>query len=176
MWAGIDYSMTCPAITIGNSTDYNKCKTFYYTTSKKFEGKFGSNIYGMMQLPFETQMERFDNIAQWAMSILTKFKILNICLEDYSMGSKGRVFHIAENTGILKYHIWKKDMNLITVAPTAAKKFFTDKVNSNKEAMHDAFELKTGVSIADIMGEEKDKSPVSDIVDSYAMLCYGLST
>ena len=31
-----------------------------------------------------------------------------ISIEDYSMGSRGRVFHIGENAGILKYRLWKK--------------------------------------------------------------------
>ena len=29
-----------------------------------------------------------------------------IAIEGYSMGSKGKVFHIAENTGVLKYKIY----------------------------------------------------------------------
>src|SRR5690554_3426607 len=102
-WAGIDYSMTCPAITIGTSTDYGKCKSFFYSGSKKFEGKFGDNIYGMLHMPYETQMERFHNISEWAMSILIKFKVTDVCLEGFAMAGKGRITDIAENTGILKY-------------------------------------------------------------------------
>ena len=44
-----------------------------------------------------------------------------IAIEGYSMGSKGKVFNIAENTGVLKYKIYKdlqfeileKDWNLV---------------------------------------------------------------
>ncbi len=81
MYAGIDYSMSSPSITIGNSTDFSKSKSFFYTTKKKNEGKFGTNIYGMMAPPYEHEMERFHNISEWAMTILKKFNVTEACIE-----------------------------------------------------------------------------------------------
>lgn len=174
LYAGIDYSMSTPAITVGPSSDFSKCKSFFYTKVKKFDGAFAHNIYGMMNMPYESEMERFNNLAEWAVAILKKFNVKEVCIEGYSMGSKGAVFNIGENTGILKYHLWKNGIKYYTVAPTQAKKHFTGKGNSNKEAMHDSFVERTGVSVAEVLnGKEKD-SPVSDVVDSFAMLCFGI--
>lgn len=174
MYAGIDYSLSCPAITIGPSKDFGKCKSFYYTNKKKLEGKFDHGIFGMLALPYEHEMERIENISEWAMSILKKFKVSDACIEDYSFGSKGRVFHIAENAGLLKWKMWKAGIKYNSVPPTSAKKYFTGKGNSGKDVMHQSFVKETGVDISFIFGLKEDSNPVSDIVDSYAMLCYGI--
>lgn len=177
MVAGIDWSMTCPSITIGNSKDFSKCKSFYYINDKNKVLQYQSSIYGMMMLPYESEEERFDNLSEWALSILKKFKVTHVCLEGYSMGSKGRVFAIAENAGLLKHKLWKANISVVSPAPTQVKKYFTDKGNANKEIMHDAFVEKTGVDISKIIDPKKPNktsNPVSDIVDSYAMLCYGI--
>ena len=41
-------------------------------------------------------------IYQTGQSLFSKPKVNQVYLEGYSMGSRGRVFHIAENTGVLK--------------------------------------------------------------------------
>jgi Holliday junction resolvasome RuvABC endonuclease subunit len=174
MYAGIDYSLTCPAITIGNSKDFKKCKTFFYSDQKTMNKKFGDNIYGMMHVSYSNEMERIENISEWAMTILKKFKVTYVCLEDYSYGSKGRVFHLAENTGLLKYKMWKEKIPFIVAAPTQIKKYFTTKGNANKILMHDSFVAKTGIDLSTVINKKPDANPISDIVDSYAMLCYGI--
>jgi len=176
MFAGIDYSMTSPAICVGSKLDFDSCKIFYYTTKIKLQGKTGTNIYGMMAPPYEHEMERYHNITEWAMSILLKFKVTEVCLEGYSMGSNGsRVFNIGENTGILKHTLWSKGIKYSTPAPTQVKKHFTGKGNANKDAMHQCFLDKTCVNIAELFGQKTDSNPVSDIVDSYAMFDYGMT-
>lgn len=164
--------MSCPAITVGPGPDFSKCKTFYYTTEKKHARVLDHGIYGMMGIPYESEQERFDNISDWAMAILNKFGIKTVCLEGYSMGSKGKVFNIAENTGLLKYKMWQAGIEVCTPAPTSVKKHFCGKGNAKKGDMHDAFVMQTGVDVAELVGKSKDTSPVSDIVDSYAMLDY----
>lgn len=175
MYAGIDYSMTSPAICIGSKLDYKSCMVFYYTTKVKLQGKKSNNIYGIMAPPYEHEMERYHNIAEWALSVLLRFKVSGVCVEGYSMGSKGNVFNIGENTGILKHELWKHNIKYHTPAPTQVKKYFTGKGNANKDIMHQSFVEKTGVSVADIFNQKTDSNPVSDIVDSYAMLDYGIS-
>lgn len=176
MYAGIDYSYTSPSICIGPSKDVNKCKMFFYTDKKKFQGKFGNNVFGIAAPPYESQIERFHNISEWAMSILLKFNVTDVCLEGYAMGSTGsRVFNIGENTAILKYRMWQNNIRYITPAPTAVKKHFTGKGNAKKPDMHDSFVELTGLSIADLLQSKPDSNPVSDIVDGYAMLHYGIT-
>ena len=173
-YAGIDYSMSSPSITVGNSKDFKKCKTFFYNSKKKHEGVHNNNIYGIIPFPYESEMERFCNIGDWAISILKKFKVTEVCLEGYAMGAKGRVFGIAENTGILKYKLYKSGIQFHTPAPTQVKKYFSGKGNANKEYMHEAFVEQTSIDLSIILNSKPTDSPISDIVDSYAMLCYGI--
>lgn len=175
MYAGIDYSMKCPAITIGNSKDFSKCKTFYYLDVKKFEGKMHHNIYGIMHFPYLHNTERYSNIADWIISILKRFKVHQVCMEGYAMGAKGQVFDIAENTGILKYKIWKENIDMFIAPPKTVKKHFTGNGNANKIIMFDTFlEKNKDYDLRKIFTQNADKNPISDIVDSYAMLCYGI--
>jgi Holliday junction resolvasome RuvABC endonuclease subunit len=89
------------------------------------------------------------------------------------MGASGRVFNIAENIGLLKHKMWKEGIAFITPAPTAVKKLFTGKGNSNKTAMYDAF-LNKGldVDLEKLLNCASDKSPLADITDAYAMCDY----
>jgi Holliday junction resolvasome RuvABC endonuclease subunit len=174
MYAGIDYSMSSPSITVGPSKDFKKCKTFFYTSKKKLEGVHQHHIYGILVQPYEHEMERFSNITEWAMSILRQFKVTEVCIENYSMGSKGKVFHIAENTGLLKYTMWKNNIKYYTPAPTSVKKQFCGKGNAGKDIMHEAFVEQTKIDLTEVFHQKADSNPVSDIVDSYAMLCYGI--
>jgi len=173
MYAGIDYSLTCPAITIGGlDEDFTKCQVHYYTKDKKFCRDFMTNIHGHVYLPYSSQMERIENLSSWAMNILTTNGVTKAVIEGYALGAKGRVFDLAENGGLLKWKMWTAKIDFSDPSPMTLKKFFTGKGNSNKVAMHDAFVKKTGISIAKELGRKEDSNPVSDIVDSYSAFCY----
>lgn len=174
--AAIDYSMSSPCITIGSCKDFHKCKSIYFTTKKKLDGKRYDNIYGIFHPDeYENYAHRYDILSEWAMSVLRQFDVKKAWMEGYSMGSKGAVFNIGENGGVLKHKIWKHGIPLDIVPPTQVKKHFTGKGNADKISMHQSFTEKTGVSIIDIFNQKADSNPVSDIVDSYAILDYGLS-
>ena len=85
------------------------------------------------------------------------------------MGSKGRVFNIAENTGVLKYKLWQSRIPVTITPPTTIKKFATGKGNADKFAMYEAFKKETKVDLRkEISPNKKDVgNPVSDIIDSY---------
>lgn len=174
-YAGIDYSMNSPAITVGlMNSKFSECKSFYYTKSKRLTGQLSDMTFGILHLPYESQMERFDNISNWAMTILNKFDIKSIVLEGYSMGShNGILFDIAENTAFLKYKMFMKKIEVFTPAPTQVKKFFSGKGNAKKEDMYAAFRKENDVDLEKTFNMACGKNPVSDIVDSYAMLKYG---
>lgn len=181
MYAGIDYSMTCPAIFVGDKKDFNKGKSFFYYLPKSkrdtFDGLHGSNINGRDQKnknTFTTDISRFLSIAEWAIEILNIYKVKHVCLEGYAMGAKGKIFNIAENTALLKLKMFESGITYITPSPNEIKKWFTGKGNAKKIDMHDRFETLTTVSISDIMKKDSDSSPVSDIVDSYAMFLYAM--
>ena len=166
-YAGIDYSLTCPAITVGNKKDFAQCKSFFYTNTNKYVGAFG-NVYGLKMQPYESEIERYDNLSEWAIAILLKFGVRSVIIEGYSMGSKGRVFHIAENTGILLYKLWLNGIEFRSVAPTSLKKSFSGKGNSNKEQMVESFIKQTSIQLPTKMDCAVGSSPVADVVDSYA--------
>jgi len=64
---------------------------------------------------------------------------------------------------------------VITVAPTAIKKFATGKGNANKEKMQDAFINETGVNLKEQLNmTEKQWNPSSDIIDAYYVCKYAI--
>ena len=173
---GIDYSMSSPAITIfsGNleSFCYSNCQCFFLTSNKKFVGKFQPNIIGT-EMPFwNSEEERFDHISSWALSCLPD-KVDLIGIEGYSFGSKGRVFNIAENCGLLKHKLWKLKIPIEIVAPSAIKKHGAGKGNAKKEVLEEHFLAKTGLDLRTILGQtQKQMNPSSDIIDSYFLTGY----
>lgn len=171
---GIDWSMSSPAITIhkGKVWHFSNCK-FYYITDKK-KCLFPSNQFiGYDKQPFdvhETSMERFDKLSCWAESIINKNAL--IAIEDYSMGSKGRVFHIAECAGILKYNLWKSGRAFHTIPPTVIKKYACGKGSADKIKMLESFVSQTGFDPLAIFDIKAGASPLADIVDSYFIAKY----
>ncbi len=193
MKIGIDYSLSSPGICVNTSEEefrYEDCKFYYLTNTKKYEGTFKEKMafgtsaveyIGAPHRPYSSEPERYNNIANWAIDIIKLYGDAKtginrikptIQIEDYSFGSTGRVFHIAENLGLLKYKLkiecgWEYTL----IAPSVIKKFATDKGNANKEIMLSAFQGDTGVNLAELF-ESSAKSPISDVVDAYFICKY----
>ena len=171
---GVDYSLTCPSVCIytGNEKNFNfeTCKIFFLANQKKYENFQYENIEGSQQIQnWKTSEERYDFISDWALDIFIYHKIEEILLEDYSYGSKGKIFHIAENTGILKWKLWDAGFKYHMIAPTVIKKFATGKGNANKQKMYESFLQETSRNLQEelVIKSEKIGNPTSDIVDSY---------
>jgi Holliday junction resolvasome RuvABC endonuclease subunit len=175
-YAGIDLSLTSPAMCIfhGNTEfTIEKC-TFSYLADIPKRIINTPQISGKIFPSYTTQYERYENISTWIISTLLENKITKIYLEDYSYGSTGRVFHIAENTGVLKYLLWKNDIEINTVPPTVVKKTATGKGNANKEMMQEFFIKETGLNIKNMLSlTDKQWNPSSDLIDSYYVCKYG---
>lgn len=175
---GVDYSMTSPAvcsIVNGTYTVRFLTSTQRHAQTHEFDSLVGRIVViGDPYPEYHSQDERFDLIAQWALKGLGKGRII---IEDYSMGSKGRVFHIAENCGLLKHKIWSGGLSYETIPPTSLKKFATGKGNSDKTAMHAAFKQLTGIDLmAEMTPNAKEcSSPVSDVVDAFFLARFGLT-
>ena len=193
MKIGIDYSLSSPGICVNTSEEefrYEDCKFYYLTNTKKYEGTFKEKMafgtsaveyIGTPHRPYNSEPERYNNIANWAIDIIKLYGDAKtginrikptIQIEDYSFGSTGRVFHIAENLGLLKYKLkiecgW--DYTLI--APSVIKKFATDKGNANKEMMLSAFQEDTGVNLGELF-DSSAKSPITDVADAYFICKY----
>jgi len=171
---GIDYSLSCPAMCIMTAPNIANCAFYFLTVHKRMVGTVDRYV-GYEHKEYYTEQERYDNIAEFFLNkIPIHPKPPNIFIEDYSFGSKGRVFHIAENTGLLKYKLWEVGLKFETIPPTVIKKFAYGKGNADKQKMYDAFVEETGVKLIPTFSKTgKLDSPVTDIVDSYYIAKYG---
>jgi Holliday junction resolvasome RuvABC endonuclease subunit len=155
--------------------DIKNVRFFYLSDVKKNTGSFaGGKITGDLHKEYYTEQERYDNIAEYFLNLIPTKEQPQIFIEDYSFGSKGKVFHIAENTGILKHKLWEIGYKFTTIAPTAIKKFATGKGNSDKEKMYGAFLQETKVDVAKLLFPDKKlSSPMTDIVDAFYIAKFG---
>lgn len=171
---GIDYSLTSPCVCVSRDRTFSNSFFYFLNDRKTVQGKF-HNILGEEHEEYLTDQERYENIASWVLTILADFdkKDVVILIEDYSFGSKGKVFNLAENCGILKYMLYKQGYKFFTVPPTVVKKHATGKGNATKEKMYDAFVAETGVDLHNIISPTtKLGSPTTDIVDAWYIARY----
>lgn len=171
--AGIDYSLTSPAICVGEvGAKFEDCQLFCFG-KKKYQGATDNLNIDVYPIWSEAP-ERYEKLTAWSMKILSSYKVERVSIEGYSFGSKGKVFHLAENAGLLKYFIWKANMPLIEIPPTTAKKHATGKGNANKEDMYASFEKLTGYDMKGALGDTTKGvgNPVSDLVDAFYMFDY----
>lgn len=165
--AGIDYSITSPAITVheGKTWDPNACRFFYFGKKKNIVEN--SRFTGSLYPEWKTLEERYEALSNWSLEILLSEGVSDVAIEGYAFGAKGRaVFQIAENCGILKWKIWEAELPFEIYPPTQVKKFATDKGNAAKDLMYDAFKKETELNLQELLGTTT-WNPVSDIADSY---------
>ena len=190
MKIGIDYSLSSPGICVNTSKGEFKtedCTFYFLTNTKKYDATFcrpfvtNVRYIGTSHKPYTSEPERYSQIADWVVDIIKSYGDATtgvnsikptIQIEDYSYGSTGRVFHIAENLGLLKYKLKMEcGWDYTLLPPSVIKKFATDKGNANKELMLDAFEKDTGTNLAQVF-DTTSKSPVSDVADAYFICKY----
>jgi hypothetical protein len=180
-YISFDYSLSSPAMTVSDGETF---KCFAFSSDKKITHKFNDeNLFDIEIKMYPSwggkdQQNRYFQLAQGFVGILESFKRdglissfeeVNFAIEDYSFGSKGKVFHIAENTQMIKYMIWslsKKEM--IQLPPTSIKKLFSGKGTANKELMADSFHSKYGYYLHEKLGC-KIEGTSCDIIDSIAI-------
>lgn len=171
---GIDFSLTSPAYTLLTDNQV----TCYCVSSVKqpIDMSVSSNmriVIYPIEKQFETPYHRMNYLAEITESFAKQAE--HVCIEDYSFGSIGMIFSIAEITGYVKYRLWRMGKSPCLVAPTKIKKWATGKGNANKELMITSFTQKTGIDLLEKLPLNKQKpfsSPISDIVDSYYIACY----
>lgn len=176
--AGIDYSITSPALWTGNTG-------YALTSSSKRQGNYNLNPYDpnpnnlnpysihIDAYPkYKTDTDRHRYLADWALDILTTNQVTHVILEGYSYGSKGRsVFQIGEATGCLKQALRNAHINCEIVTPTQVKKHATGSGGADKRRMIGAFADATGIDLFDVLGVNPSAktigAPVTDLVDAY---------
>jgi predicted CoA-binding protein len=146
----------------------------FLNDQKNILGKVG-NIFGDEHDEYLCDQQRYENIAAWVISIIAPYRDQehSILIEDYSFGSKGRVFNLAENCGLLKYFLYKDGYRFFTVPPSVIKKYATGKGNADKQKMYDSFYERTQIDLISVFSPKgKLASPVTDIVDAFYLTQY----
>lgn len=174
MIVGVDYSMTCPAACIPYDAPQ-----FWFASQRTYAPLSSITTHKITTL----------NVAQRAETTAIAFiewlkyhgSVHAIVLENYAFSATGRVFHIGEHTGILKYLLWKADYPVYLVPPTVVKKFATGKGNADKIRMTSAFlkEYPNGQNWCSTFFPRspttlRAKAPLSDLADAYWIAKYGV--
>ena len=187
--AGIDYSLTSPAICVWKQEDdrlfdFDSCDLYYLENSSRRK----SPSHGILNLhtepypKWETEEERHELLSKWAMEIVNGSQAwitTAVFIEGYAFATSGKshVRSVAENTGLLKHKMYKVKQPFTSIPPTVIKKYATGKGNANKELMYDAFcaEILTPPDLKSKLtpNSKKLRNPVTDIVDSYFICKYG---
>ena len=178
--AGIDYSLTSPAICVYKEEDdgffdFDRCMLYYLSNNKRQQqlaARCGvSNIIAEPYPEWKCEEERHEKLASWAYSRIQSCD--EVFIEGYAFATSAQagVRSIAENTGLLKNKMWKNKISFMSYPPTVIKKFATGKGNANKEVMYEAFvdELLTPTDLKERLTPKatKIRNPISDIVDAY---------
>jgi Holliday junction resolvasome RuvABC endonuclease subunit len=179
---GIDYSMTSPGIAVYDSEkDFVTLYSFSNSRvekSKVVKDKFEAYVLTNAEV-YKSQIQRYDMLARKVLAVLNRHELDKdqvVYIEGYSMGSKGQVFGIAENTAILKHYLFKSGITVKEIAPTSLKKFACGSGRAQKEDMCKAFNDKFGVDLkAEIAPNRKLGSPVTDLCDAYWIAHYAYS-
>ncbi len=176
--AGIDYSLSCPALCIHDANTkftFENCRFFYLTNTKKHVTDKYPNILGDLHDEYFCTEMRFNNISDRMITNLRGAGVTEVYLEGYSMGSRGRVFHIGEATGLLKHHLWISGFPFTTIPPTTIKKSATGKGSADKDSMFASFLEFGGPNLWESILPDKTKidSPVTDLVDAFWICKYG---
>jgi len=172
---GVDLSLTSPALCIhrGDQFNFSNCEFFFMTKFEKYLYKH-TILHGETFVDYSCDSERYSNIGQWVLDIAKFNNVDKVFIEDYSYGSVGRVFNIAENGGVLKFLLWRSFVPYEGIPPTVIKKFATGKGNADKQKMEEAFLEETKFDVRDVLGmPAKNWNPSSDLIDSYFICKYG---
>jgi Holliday junction resolvasome RuvABC endonuclease subunit len=176
--AGVDYSLTSPSVCVfsGDTWDWKQCK-FYYLAKRAKSIVTDGQFFGTEYPEFTCDAHRYDNLGNWVYNIVSAAGVEEVFIEGYAFGATGRVFQIAENTGMLKHALWRHKIPFDTFPPTVIKKFASGVGNAKKEKMEEAFIAETGINIRDRLSlSEKSSNPSSDIIDAYFIAKFGWNT
>jgi len=185
MIAGIDYSLTSPAICVWKDKDDNRqfnfsmCDIYYLETAQRLKRATPHeilNLHPEIYPEWETEEQRHDQLSEWAIRCIRGCEVF---IEGYAFATSGKshVRSVAENSGLLKHKMYKVRQTFTSIPPTVIKKYATGKGNSNKEVMHEFFikEPEAPPNLKTILRPKSTKltSPISDIVDAYWICKYG---
>lgn len=160
--------MTSPAMTVQEGSKFHSV----VVTSEKKIVPFENDQFKITPVAYplwNTPQERYWALARTFIHYIMNAEDPVFGIESYSMGSKGRVFDIAEATQMIKFTVWNHwAKEMIQFAPTSVKKTFSGKGNSGKEEMAQAFRDKFGFWVHEAI-QSRINGSASDVVDSVAV-------
>ena len=80
-------------------------------------------------------VERLDQIADHVLNEANNLKCDLVLLEDYAKGARGHVFSLGELGGVLRYVLYKNNIQFFIVPIGTHKKYSTGKGNTKKDLM-----------------------------------------
>jgi len=174
--AGLDLSMSCPAITIFDC-DKTLCLEnleFHYLigTKKQIKVQYEPFVSIGENIPtdYKNNDDRWHQIATWVYNTVKECEWVN--LESQSFGSIGSALcQISEMHGVVRNYMFRNNINILLTPPSQNKKKFSGKGNATKLEMISAFDSKYNCNIMqeyNIIGN--NLHPVEDIVDSVALM------
>ena len=122
----IDFSMNSAGVVVGNSKDPSELQMLCFRQRKR-DDSLAKNIVvkEYLECP-QSDEERFYYTAKTIFDFVDLHSTTKIVyIEDYSYGSTGSVFNIAEATGLLKHLLYMNWYIINKVAPKALKKHAT---------------------------------------------------
>ena len=145
--AGLDLSMSCPAITVFDCNKELKLENleFHYLigTKKHIITRTEPYYTEGQSIPtdYANNEERWDLIGTWVYNCVKDCEWIN--LESQSYGSVGSMLcQISEMHGVVKHILYKNKVNILLTPPSQNKKSFSGKGNATKLEMIDAFNIK----------------------------------
>jgi Holliday junction resolvasome RuvABC endonuclease subunit len=166
--AGIDNSKNSPGIVkfyINDETFKIEKEDFLGITTTKAKkpktntGKNCLRFYDKESDDYEKMTFMSDNIIEFVKDCHY------IAFESYSFSSNGKVFDIAECTGVLKWRLYHLNKIIRLYAPTLIKMFATTNGKADKNMMIDYYK-KIGNPL-NIAESQLTNKPYEDIVDAY---------
>lgn len=185
MILGVDYSITTPCVcALAADGTFANSRIHFLTQRKRDLNHASTHITCEAHLSWTTEEGRYDHISNTIIQFIqtqcpSSTETSELWLEGYALGAKGKVFNISEATGLFKHKVHSQlpHIQLRILAPTALKKWATQRGNATKEQMLAAWR-REGNDI-DLLKWWHDfrldhvGNPVSDIVDAYWLAKYG---
>jgi len=185
---GIDMSISSPAFSV---YDIKENSFFFYVFSNKAkkscELKF-KNFHIVIEPQPKKDKDDFEHFNRYLNISENIFNKLNnycqnvnndnlIYFEGYSFASPGKVFNIAETTGMVKYLIRKRDWEFDTIPPSEWKKNIVGKGNAKKSEVYDFLLTQNGTKDLILFLEQngfpyKKNGLIEDICDSLCILLW----
>lgn len=167
---GIDYSITSPACVKAVCDDeFNFTSLDYvgFTDIKKVLMSDRKLLFNKKK-DFTFDIQRYIYLSEHIKNFIYSGDEIPMygAIEGYAMGANGKIFDIAEATGVMKYIIYNNGTNLRIYPPTTVKKFTVGNGLAGKVSMFEEF-VKVDEPLLDLSHLEDLSNPKEDLVDAY---------